>query len=110
MGLRLSSTRTSPSTCGTSVVKTRSDFSGGTITPTLKDSSMSSTLMIEIELMRTERNSIRCLLRRSSEMLYSLFSQTNRISQEPLPALKSLTDLVFTPLEEERGSFSPHVL
>merc|ERR1719266_2390975 len=94
--LRPLSTRTSPSMCGTSVVRIRSDFSGDTTTPTLKVSSMSSIPTIEIELMRTEKSSTKC--------------SPNRNSQEPSPAQRLPTDLASTPSEEEPGSSSPHAL
>merc|ERR1711957_24226 len=55
--LRRSPTKTSPSTCGMSVVKIKSDNYGDITTPTLKVSSLSLTLTIAIELKTPEKSS-----------------------------------------------------
>merc|ERR1712151_75430 len=107
--LRPSNTRTSHSMCGMSVVRIRSDFSGDTITPTLRDSSMSSTPTIETESKRTVKSSTRCSLRKSLRTLYCSYSPTSRTCQVPLPAQKSPINLAFTPSEEEHGSSNPPV-
>merc|ERR1719461_1529071 len=60
--------------------------------------------------MKTEKSSTKCSLKRNSEKLCSLYSLTNRISQEPSPAQRLPTDSASTPSEEELGSSSPHAL
>merc|ERR1712014_3121 len=107
--LRPSNTRTFHSMCGMSVVRIRSDFSGDTITPTLRVSSMSSTPTIEIELKRTVKSSTRCLPRKSLRTPYCSYLLTSRTCQVPLPAQKSPINLAFTPSEEEHGSSNPPV-
>merc|ERR1712032_259801 len=77
------STRTFHSMCGTSAVRTRSDFSGDTITPTHKVLYTSSTPTIGTELMRTARSSTRCSPRKNSRTLCYSFSPTNRTCQAP---------------------------